>query len=308
MKTLQIVVHCLPREIDQLERVLDKLHESSFYLSPKARVVIDVTLNLNDAYTDWSTSILDKKFFTTKFNFLEKKASWAYKTLFYVDDIGKCLGINDKRRNSIRSVDSEVNYIMYLDLDVFFSKVNLAIAFQAFDQIPNEYQIISSQLTKLWDQSWDVISSSMFKDSSYNQWKEIDPYSIEFIVDSNTSNFSISPINTVKFGGGWFNIFSTNLLEFIDIPDSLGPYGLDDTFIMEGSKLMQAKGYDLVQYVLQGAIVCENIKYELYNYNPYLKYISDKSIESQSKVFKQKWRENASKNFSIELQNFLERI
>lgn len=308
MKTLQIVIHCLPREIDQLERVLDKLHESSFYITPESKVIIDVTLNLNDAYTDWNTSILDKKFFTTKFKFLEKKSSWAYKTLFHIDDANKCLGINDKRRNSIRSVDPEVGYIMYLDLDVFFSKVNLAIAFQAFDQIPNEYQIISSQLTKLWDQSWDVISSSMFKDSSYDQWKEIDPYSIEFIVDSNSSNFSIAPINTVKFGGGWFNIFSTNLLNFIDIPDSLGPYGLDDTFIMEASKLMQAKGYDLAQYVLQGAIVCENIKYELYNYNPYLNYISDKSIERQSKVFKQKWRENASKNFNIELQNFLEKI
>jgi len=308
MKTLQIVIHCLPREIDQLERVLDKLHESSFYLTTEARVIIDVTLNLNDVYTDWNTSILDKKFFITKFNFLEKKSSWAHKTLFDIDDVNKCLGINDKRRNSIRSVDPEVDYIMYLDLDVFFSKVNLAIAFQSFNQITNKYQIISSQLTKLWDQSWDVISSSTFKDSSYDQWKETDPYSIEFIVDSNSSNFSISPINTVKFGGGWFNIFSTNLLNFIDIPDSLGPYGLDDTFIMEASKLMQAKGYDLVQYVLQGAIVCENIKYELYNYNPYLNYISDKSIEKQSKVFKQKWRENASKNFNIELQNFLEKI
>ena len=66
MKVLQIVMHCLPREIDQLERILDKLHESSFYLDKNDKVIIDVTLNLNDIFTDWENSILDKNFFITK--------------------------------------------------------------------------------------------------------------------------------------------------------------------------------------------------------------------------------------------------
>ncbi len=301
-------MHCLPREIDQLERILDKLHESSFYLDENNnKVIIDVTLNLNNIFTNWEKSILDKKYFINKFNNLKSKSSWAYKTLFDADENEKCLGINDKRRNSINHLNPEVDYIMYLDLDVFFSKVNLSLAFQSFNQIPNQYHIISSELTKLWDSSWDIISNINFKDKSYDFWKSIDPYSIEYHVSVN-GNFNIKPINTIKFGGGWFNIFSTNLLKFIGIPDSLGPYGLDDTYIMEACKMMKSKNYDVNQYILEGAVVCENIKYELYNYNPYEKYITDNSIEKQSKIFKQKWRDNASKHFKTELEKFYNKI
>jgi len=67
MKVLQIIIHCLPREIDQLERVLNKLHESSFFLEEENKVIIDVTLNLNDNFVDWENSILDKQFFIDKF-------------------------------------------------------------------------------------------------------------------------------------------------------------------------------------------------------------------------------------------------
>jgi len=149
MKILQIIIHCLPREIDQLERVLNKLHESSFFLEEENKVIIDVTLNLNDDFIDWENSILDKQFFINKFNQLEKKSTWAYKTLFDVDDKKKCLGINDKRRNSINNVKKEVTHLMYLDLDVFFNKLNLYFIFQSLNQIKNQYYFISSELTKL---------------------------------------------------------------------------------------------------------------------------------------------------------------
>lgn len=303
MKILQIIIHCLPREIDQLERVLNKLHESSFFLKEEDKVVIDVTLNLNDNFIDWENSILDKEFFINKFNQLEKKSTWAYKTLFDVDDKEKCLGINDKRRNSINNVEKEITHLMYLDLDVFFNKLNLYFIFQSLNQIKNQYHIISSELTKLWDNSWDLLSNKKFSGESYDFWKTLNPYSIEYHVN-NEEEFNIKPLNTIKFGGGWFNVFSVNLLKFIGIPDSLGPYGLDDTYIMEASKLMKSKGYDLTQYILVGNIICENIKYSIYDYNPYEKYIVDKSFINGGKEFKQNFRTNSQLNFSKELQNF----
>lgn len=303
MKVLQIIIHCLPREIDQLERVLNKLHESSFFLEEENKVIIDVTLNLNDDFIDWENSILDKQFFINKFNQLEKKSTWAYKTLFDVDDKKKCLGINDKRRNSINNVKKEVTHLMYLDLDVFFNKLNLYFIFQSLNQIKNQYHIISSELTKLWDNSWDLLSNKKFSGESYDFWKTLDPHSIEYHVN-NEEEFNIKPLNTIKFGGGWFNVFSVNLLKFIGIPDSLGPYGLDDTYVMEASKLMKSKGYDLTQYILVGNIICENIKYSIYDYNPYEKYIVDKSFVNGGKEFKQSFRINSQANFNKELQNF----
>ena len=48
MKTVQIVIHCLPREIDQLERLCNTLRENYYFVENHVNVVLDVTLNLND--------------------------------------------------------------------------------------------------------------------------------------------------------------------------------------------------------------------------------------------------------------------
>ena len=48
MKTVQIVIHCLPREIDQLERLCNSLRESYYFVENQIDIILDVTLNLND--------------------------------------------------------------------------------------------------------------------------------------------------------------------------------------------------------------------------------------------------------------------
>ena len=193
---------------------------------------------------------------------------------------------------------------MYLDLDVFFSSLNLKYLFDSLKAIKNEYSIISSELVKLWDSSWDILTNKNYLNYEYGYFKELDPYSIEQISLNNvfSNEVSLNQIPNIKFGGGWFNTFSSNLLKLIDIPDSLGPYGLDDTFIMQGASIMKSKGYDISQYVLQGMVVCENIKYSLYDLNPYKDYIYDNSFDNKGRNFKQKYRENSNKNFTLEIQ------
>lgn len=310
MTTLQIIIHCLPREIDALERVLDDLKKSSYFLNKEDNVILDISLNVSPLFTNWDKSILDKDFFIRKFSLLERKSNWTLRNSFLVEDNDKCLGINDKRRNSIRNSGDDVTHFMYLDLDVFFSFLNLKYLFEGIKNIQNEYQILSSQLVKLWDSSWDILTNKNYLNLDSDFHKNIDPYSIESININNLlqNNVNIQKLPTIKFGGGWFNTFSSNLLKLIDIPDSLGSYGLDDTFIMEGAKLMQAKGYDISQYAIEGIIVCENIKYSIYDFNPYEKYISDNSFHNKGRDFKQKYRENSSKNFTLELNKLNNRI
>ena len=306
MKVLQIIIHCLPREIDHLERVLNKLKESKNFID-NGKVVLDITLNLNDEFTDWDKSILDKKYFINKFKILENLSDWTYKNYFLIDENNTCLGINDKRRNSIRSLSSEITHCMYLDLDLFFSVFNLSYAFHALNNIQNDYHILSPQLTKLWDESWNPICNKNFTNKDNEFYKTLDPYSIEYLT-YNQDSYNVLPINTIKFGGGWFNIFSANLLKFIDIPDSLGPYGLDDTFVMEASKLMLSKKYDIKQYIIEGMIVCENIKYTLYNNNPYSDYIHDKSFINNGRDIKQKYRKISESKFANEIEKFYKKL
>ena len=41
-------------------------------------------------------------------------------------------------------------------------------------------------------------------------------------------------------------MFSKKLLKFINIPKSLGSYGLDDTFVMMASNMMKQKGFQIL--------------------------------------------------------------
>ena len=310
MKTLQIVIHVLPREIDQFERLCNSLKESYFFVENDINIVLDVSLNLNEIFVDWNNSKIPKEFFIEKFNNINKLHSeWTYENIFKIEDSNNCLGINDKRRNSIND-GLDFDYIMYLDLDLFFSHMTLVSLTQMINQIDTDYNIISPETVKLWDDSWADLVNEKYINEDYEFFKSVDPYSVHKIVFNNLveERIKYKKINNIKFGGGWFNVFSKKLLKFIDIPNSLGSYGLDDTFVMIAANMMKQKGYDVIQYILQGTICIENNKYTLYEYNPYDKFLADKSFENKGRTFKQKLREKSNENFQLELNKFQERI
>jgi len=300
---LHIILHCLPREIDELERIVNHLKRSSYFLNPDDEVVLDFTLNLSDKLTDWETSQLPKEFFADKFDMMKQKCDWTSKNIFEINDGNRCLGINDKRRNSIR--ENNPKNFMYLDTDVYFSMFNLSYIFRALEQINNEYYILNSQLLRLWDSSWNMISNDRYIPMGYDSkiWLKYDPFKLDSEVFEYSSTIGIKELNGFKFGGGWFNVFSANLLKEIDIPDSLSSYGLDDTFVEEGCRMMKQKGYDIKQYILDNMLVCENRRYR--DLNPYVNFITDKT---NSDEFKQAYRDNANKHYPNELQKLSERL
>ena len=141
MSDLHIILHCLPREIDELDRIVNHLKRSSHFLDSNDEVVLDFTLNLSDKLTDWETSKLPKEFFADKFLLMQQRCDWTSKNIFEINDSNRCLGINDKRRNSIR--ENNPKNFMYLDTDVYFSMFNLSYLFRAMEQIDNEYYILN---------------------------------------------------------------------------------------------------------------------------------------------------------------------
>ena len=310
MKTLQVVVHVLPREIDQFERLCNLFKESYFFVKDEINIVLDASLNLNEIFVDWKNSQIPKEFFIEKFNNInELHSDWTHKNIFQIENSDKCLGINDKRRNSIND-GLDYDYLMYLDLDVFFSHMTLVSLTQLINQIDTDYNIISPETVKLWDDSWADLVNEKYVNHNHEFFKTIDPYSVHKLVFDNLVEEKIKfrTINNVKFGGGWFNVFSKKLLKFINIPESLGSYGLDDTFVMIGANMMKQKGYDVTQYILEGTICIENNKYTLYNYNPYDKFLADKSFEDKGRTFKQGLRKKSNENFELELNKFRDRI
>ena len=305
MNKLQIILHCLPREIDEVERICNHLQRSSHFLEKNDKVILDFTLNLSDKLTDWNKSKLPMEFFVDKWKVMKDRSDWAPESIFDINVDDTCLGCNDKRRNSVRKYSDDVTHFMYLDTDVHFSIYNLYYIFRAIEKIKNKYYIISSQLLRLWDDSWNIISNNRFISMGVKSkvWLKFDPFAIDCEVLNHSDNLRFKEIPYIKFGGGWFNVFSSNLLKFIDIPDSLSSYGLDDTFISDGANLMKQKGYDVSQYILENMVVCENRKYR--HLNAYDNVIEDLTIDEN---FKQKYRDNAQKNYPKEIEKLKKRL
>lgn len=289
--TTQIVIHLLPQEIDWFEWQIKQLKQGSYYLEKEDKIIIDVTLNLN--LVEWDKSQLPKQLFISKFKQIEKLCDWC-ETQFTIDEKNICLGCDDKRRNSIRI--TKADNILYLDTDLIFTPETLKYIIEASKNISHDYYILSPQIYKLWDSSWDCLVNQNYINLPPSQeYKNVDPYRI---IINNSQEISIVPINQFKFGGGWFNLISTKLLQLTDIPDSFGPYGVDDTYVMICCDIMKQKGYQIQQYILNGAIVAENLKYRWNPYNDLL-YLINKQAE---------FRKQAENNLTNEIQNFINKI
>jgi hypothetical protein len=284
----QVIIHLLPHEIDWFEWQSKQLKAGSYYIEDK--VIIDVTLNLN--LVNWDHSQLPKQFFIDKFNQIKPYFDWC-ETIFEIDENNICLGIDDKRRNSIRKYNPD-NFI-YLDCDIIFKPETLALLINSAKTIDDDYYIISPQTLKLWDFTWDVLVNNVYSNIQYGFEKIIDPYSI---LNTDYGEISLFPIDVFKFGGGWFNLISTKLLKLTDIPDSFGPYGIDDTYVMYCCDIMKQKQLNPQQYIINNLVVAENYKYRNNPYSQYLDIINKKD----------EYRIQAESNFQIELNNFYNRL
>jgi len=285
----QIIIHILPHEIDWFEWQAKQLKISNCYINDK--VIIDATLNLN--LVDWNESKLPKQFFIDKFLQI-KELLHEYELIFDINDDRTCLGIDDKRRDSIRKYTPD-NFI-YLDCDVIFKPETLALLINAAKIIDNEFYIISPQTPKLWDQTWDVLVNELYQNEEYGFEKKLmDPYSI---LTQDYGDITLMPIDNFKFGGGWFNLISAKLLQLTDIPDSFGPYGRDDTYVMYCCEIMKQKQMNPQQYIVKNLVIAENY---IYRDNFYINYLS--IINKKEEYSKQ-----AENNFNLELNNFYNRI
>ncbi len=288
--TTQIVVHLLPHEIDWFEWQSKQFKLGSYFITDQ--IIIDVTLNLN--LVNWSQSQLPKQFFIDKFNQIKTLWDWA-ENKFTIDEENKCLGCDDKRREAIRTTVAD--NILYLDSDLVFRPESLYYIIEAAKNINHDYYIISPQTVRMWDGSWDILTNEEYFINTPNMevYYSNDPFKV---ISKFPSNIELTSIPQFKFGGGWFNLISTKLLKLTDIPDSFGPYGIDDLYVMVCCDIMKKKGHTVQQYVLKNIVVIENFKYR---WNPYKNYLN--LIDKQSE-----FRTQAESNLSQEIQNFISRI
>jgi len=237
----RIVQYIQPWEIDDLDRQAEQLIRSSYYLD--ADVIVDVTMNLE--VVDWNESKLPASYFVDKFNYIETKLRQYYQTNFDLDNTIR--GCTDKRR---QAAGKEQDFIIWLDSDLYFPHQLLPLLILASKEISGEDYILSPEIIKYWDHSWDCITNEAFLNEPHNHRDYFDLYSVDHFVSQQDPG--IRKNNQIKFGGGWFNMIKSTIFNKVELVEDLGSYAPDDTYLSQcGMKL------GIPQYILTGVVVSE---------------------------------------------------
>lgn len=277
-----ISIFSLPYEIDELENTLTQLRKASYYLSGNNEWELDVSLGLSDTLVNWKNSRIPKEYFIERFVNLAKTIDWC-KGNFYVssDDINGCVS---QRRYSLNK-HSDADYFIWLDTDIIFDERTLSYLESSIDATKNitPYSIITPEIVKVWDITWDCLVNENFLDKPLNYQKTNDPYKdsgIKGDISIESVDNSDSPQSRFKFAGGWMTCLSGELVRKIGVPDGLGHYGYEDTFIMIVSELLQRSGtINIQQYKIKNLVVCENYKYRDNSFYKSFLSVNDKRQE-----------------------------
>lgn len=265
----RIVQYIQPWEIDNFERQVHHMILSSYYIDNPKNVIWDVTMNLS--IIDWDASKLDKAFFIDKFNYLRQIVGYYFTTEFDCDE--SIQGCTDKRRVC---AEKEQDFTIWLDSDIFFPQNTLTYFIQAAEQIKEESFILTPEIVRWWDESWDCIVNERFLNEPLTMRMEFDIYSLERITTE--SEISLKRNQNLKFGGGWFTLLSKKVTDIIKIPAEFGAYAADDTYLMLcGTRL------GIPQYVLQGIVISEMSTRFIQN-KDYIKPLLSVTIQDKQKI------------------------
>jgi hypothetical protein len=147
----KIIYHLMPWEIDYALLTYTQLKKSKYHLTEDDTIEISACLNLSSYLINWDSSKLPKQFFIDKFNQLSNLLiDYKYTPKIYDGD--ELYGHLDFQRES---VSPEVDFYMNICPDMYFSEYLLTYLISSSKQVPNKYFVITPEINKLWDGTWD---------------------------------------------------------------------------------------------------------------------------------------------------------
>ena len=199
--------------------------------------------------------------------------SWA-KTNFWVSEKNEVLGCTDSHRLAEKTYNEGA--FLWLDVDIVFSETLLYNITNSYNLIKNteKYFIITPETTRVWDYTWDIITNkeALKEEASHKNYFNRDPY----LTTGMVGEVSLKKIDTFKFASGWATLLSNELVKKIVIPNEMGSYYMDDTFIMTCCEYGKQKMFNASQYVLVNEVIIENNKFRYNYYKDYLYNINKK--------------------------------
>ena len=286
----------MPQELEDLALTLNMLKRNSVFRDRSIDYKVDITMCLSDELTDWENSKLPKEYVKQRtIELVEKYLGWCLWDLQW--DNPNILGCVSQRRFSLQR-NPDADFFIWLDCDFTFKDTTLfysASSFKMLREAGMDMFVVTPQFVKQWDNTWDVIVNERF-------WNHQLDYELVSDVYEDTlpqiGEVAVKEIETFKFAGGWFTLITKSLLQKTGVPESLGHYGLEDTFVIECAKIMKSKGEPVSQFIMENLIIGES-----YTQRP------NETVKSfiSYKNRKAEFTKIANDNFANELKSFYER-
>ena len=251
---IHIIIHLFPHELDDYKRIVSEIKISSDF------VKIIVSLNLNTKIVK-----IDKPNFDviSEFNNINQTSKLKIESSIEYDE--SFFGVNEHRRACIKKASTD-DYLIFLDADLHFNTNILKYITKYINEINEDYFILTPQIVKYKDPSWDILVNKQYINKDYDFYKQINLSELKLT----KSKPYISKIKSFKWAGGWFTTISSKLAKLIGIPKSFKGYGPDDTFMMYCCNYMKRFDINVNQYIMNNVIVCEDYSSSL-NSQKYIK-------------------------------------
>ena len=251
---IAIAYHIMPWEIDYALLTFTQLKKSKYFLPTDVEVTIKSALNLSSALIDWDNSKLPKEYFIEKYKTLSiLLKDYQHDSFIYEGD--EIWGHLDLQRSLI---NKDVDYYIGVSPDIYFSEYLLSYLAQAVKSIPNKYFVLTPQICRMWDQSWEILTHPKFAVGPHYGWeKTTDIFDVDNYLHTSGEEISLVPLNQHKWAG-WFDVYNKALYEeLIPIPSEWKGYGGWDAYGLIITSYLKQFGLDFQQYRLDGQIIFE---------------------------------------------------
>jgi hypothetical protein len=268
-----IVIYALPNELLELKDILERLRKSFKYVTQHQNDLdftwnLHVILGVSKEIVNWYDSKKNISKWVTK-TFVELAEDWDEMPGNHKFEIREdVLGCSDARRVGIdENIDTD--YFVWLDPDIVFDPITLYYMTVGINIIRENYDtdyfVLTPEIVRIWDSTWDCLVNDKFLDKPVGYQETNNPF-VDTVFEGDAAieevENRVPGLPRFKFAGGWFNCYSGDLLRFVGIPKPLGPYGVEDTWIMHAMEKLVVQGReDMKQFKLKNVIVGENYLY-----------------------------------------------
>ena len=243
----------MPWELDYALLSFTQFKKSKYYLDGEDTIEINPSLNLSSHIINWEKSKISKDLLISRFNqYLKLLEGYKVTPIIYEGD--ELYGHLDHQRDAI---SPEVDFYISVCPDMYFSEHLLPLLISSSKQIDTKYFVLTPEIYKMWDNTWDEITNQDYLNVPYDEWNKGDIFDIRSNMKNSEKGITLETTMKSKWAG-WFDLFNKEMYEnLVPIQKDWNGYGPWDWYSLMITEACKKNGVDFQQYILRGQTIFE---------------------------------------------------